>query len=151
MTTSMTAEVGQGSKEPTVVETYGFRDRLMHFEADKTLMDAAREIGPLIREHADEAERERRLSKPVLEALKETGLLKMATIPRWIGVRPDHSRARRRRGRSSRLCGRVDIGKPGGLGFLLCASPRRRRRGNLRQGWRRGDRRSVWTSAREKR
>ena len=35
MTTSMTAEVGHGSKEPTVVETYGFRDRLMHFEADK--------------------------------------------------------------------------------------------------------------------
>jgi indole-3-acetate monooxygenase len=57
---------------------------LMHFEADKTLMDAAREIGPLIRKHADEAERERRLSKPVLEALKETGLLKMA-IPKSLG------------------------------------------------------------------
>jgi alkylation response protein AidB-like acyl-CoA dehydrogenase len=56
----------------------------MHFEADKTLMDAARAIGPLIRKHADEAERERRLSKPVLQALKETGLLKMAT-PKSLG------------------------------------------------------------------
>ena len=26
-------------------------DKAMHFEADKTLMDAAREIGPLIRKH----------------------------------------------------------------------------------------------------
>jgi alkylation response protein AidB-like acyl-CoA dehydrogenase len=66
------------------VEIDGFRGWLMHFEADKALMDAARGIGPLIRKHADEAERERRLSKPVLEALKETGLLRMAT-PKSLG------------------------------------------------------------------
>lgn len=56
----------------------------MHFEPDETLLAAAREIGPLIREHADEAEQQRRLSKPVLEALRETGLLKMAT-PKSLG------------------------------------------------------------------
>ncbi len=56
----------------------------MRFEADETLMAAAQEIGPLIREHADEAEKNRRLSKPVLDALKETGLLKMAT-PKSLG------------------------------------------------------------------
>lgn len=83
MSTPTTAEVRE-SKAPTVVAIDEFRGRLMHFEADKTLMDAAREIGPLIRKHADEAERERRLSKPVLEALRETGLLKMAT-PKSLG------------------------------------------------------------------
>jgi indole-3-acetate monooxygenase len=56
----------------------------MNFEADKSLMDAVRDIAPLIEKHSDEAERERRLSKPVLDALRETGLLKMAT-PRSLG------------------------------------------------------------------
>ena len=56
----------------------------MRSEPDETLLAAAREIGPLIRRHADEAEQQRRLSKPVLEALRETGLLKMAT-PKSLG------------------------------------------------------------------
>lgn len=56
----------------------------MPFEADKSLMDKARAIAPIIREYAAEAERERRLSKPVLNALRETGLLKMAT-PKSLG------------------------------------------------------------------
>src|SRR5919204_4937634 len=56
----------------------------MNFEADKSLMDAVRDIAPLIEKHSDEAEQERRLSKPVLDALRETGLLKMAT-PRSLG------------------------------------------------------------------
>jgi alkylation response protein AidB-like acyl-CoA dehydrogenase len=56
----------------------------MHFEADPSLMDAAREIAPIIQKHRDEAERERRLSKPVLNALRETGLLRMAT-PKSLG------------------------------------------------------------------
>jgi alkylation response protein AidB-like acyl-CoA dehydrogenase len=54
------------------------------FEPDTTLLAAAREIGPLIRKHADEAEQQRRLSKPVLEAMRDTGLLKMAT-PKSLG------------------------------------------------------------------
>src|SRR5512145_3035021 len=56
----------------------------MNFEADKSLMDAVRDIAPIIEKHRDEAERERRLSKPVLDALRETGLLKMAT-PKSLG------------------------------------------------------------------
>jgi indole-3-acetate monooxygenase len=56
----------------------------MHFEADTSLIDAARRIGPIIREHNAEAERERRLSRPVLDALYETGLLRMFT-PRSLG------------------------------------------------------------------
>jgi indole-3-acetate monooxygenase len=48
------------------------------------LLEAARRIAPVIREHADEAERERRLSPPVLAALHDAGLLRMCT-PRSLG------------------------------------------------------------------
>jgi alkylation response protein AidB-like acyl-CoA dehydrogenase len=56
----------------------------MHFETDMSLIEAARRIGPIIRGHNAEAERERRLSRPVLDALYETGLLRMFT-PRSLG------------------------------------------------------------------
>jgi indole-3-acetate monooxygenase len=48
-------------------------------EPDSSLLDAAREIAPIIRAHSEEAERERRLSQPVLKALRDTGLLRMTT------------------------------------------------------------------------
>ena len=41
----------------------------MQIRADTTLIEAAGRIAPVIREYADEAERERRLSPPVLAAL----------------------------------------------------------------------------------
>jgi alkylation response protein AidB-like acyl-CoA dehydrogenase len=53
-------------------------------EPDQSLIDAAREIAPIVRAHSEEAERERRLSQPVLDALRETGLLRMTT-PRSLG------------------------------------------------------------------
>ena len=56
----------------------------MHLEADESLIDAAREIAPIIQKHNEEAERERRLSRPVFNALRETGLLRMST-PRSLG------------------------------------------------------------------
>ncbi len=56
----------------------------MQFKADTSLVEAARQIGPLIRDHSEQAERERRLSPPVLAALHETGLLRMYT-PRSLG------------------------------------------------------------------
>jgi indole-3-acetate monooxygenase len=56
----------------------------MQINADTTLIEAARRIGPVIREHSEEAERERRLSPPVLAALHESGLLRMFT-PRSLG------------------------------------------------------------------
>jgi indole-3-acetate monooxygenase len=61
----------------------------MNLEADKSLMDAVRDIAPIIEKHRDEAEQERRLSKPVLDALRETGLLKMATPKSLAGVETD--------------------------------------------------------------
>jgi alkylation response protein AidB-like acyl-CoA dehydrogenase len=56
----------------------------LYSRVDMSLIDAARAIAPIIREHSDEAERERRLSQPVLDALRETGLLRMTT-PRSLG------------------------------------------------------------------
>jgi indole-3-acetate monooxygenase len=56
----------------------------MPWEPDTSLLDAAREIAPIVRAHSQEAERERRLSQPVLDALRETGLLRMTT-PRSLG------------------------------------------------------------------
>jgi alkylation response protein AidB-like acyl-CoA dehydrogenase len=56
----------------------------MPCQPDTSLLDAARKIAPIIRAHSEEAERERRLSQPVLKALRETGLLRMTT-PRSLG------------------------------------------------------------------
>ncbi len=56
----------------------------MHSEPDRSLIDAARDIAPIIQKHNEETERERRLSRPVLDALRETGLLRMST-PRSLG------------------------------------------------------------------
>jgi hypothetical protein len=57
----------------------------MQIQVDATLIEAARRIAPVIRDHRDEAERERRLSPPVLGALHEAGLLRMCTRGRWAG------------------------------------------------------------------
>ena len=56
----------------------------MKLDADTTLIEAARHMAPVIQEHREEAERERRLSRPVLDTLYETGLLRMFT-PRSLG------------------------------------------------------------------
>ena len=56
----------------------------MNLAVDANLIGAARELGPIIREHADEAERERRPSKAVMDALAEAGLQRMFT-PRSLG------------------------------------------------------------------
>jgi alkylation response protein AidB-like acyl-CoA dehydrogenase len=50
----------------------------------ETLLTAARTLAPLIRQHADEAERSRRLPEPVVTALAEAGLFRMLT-PRALG------------------------------------------------------------------
>jgi indole-3-acetate monooxygenase len=50
----------------------------------RQLIEVARTLGPLIREHSDGAERDRRLSKPVHEALTAAGLQRILT-PRSLG------------------------------------------------------------------
>jgi hypothetical protein len=100
---------------------------------DTSLLAAAREIAPMIREHSADAEPERRLSQPVLKALRETGLLRMTTLRLLGGVgdRPRHPRPRGRGDRSPRLCRGVDLGEPAGLGIPLLPSSRRESRGDL--------------------
>src|SRR5688572_7795343 len=56
----------------------------MKLDVDTALVEAARALGPIIREHADEAERQRRLSRPVVDALAEAGLLRMY-VPKSLG------------------------------------------------------------------
>jgi len=56
----------------------------MTYAIDETLLAKARELGPLIREHAPQAERERRLSKPVIDALNRSGITKML-LPKSLG------------------------------------------------------------------
>ena len=48
------------------------------------LLNAVRTLEPLIRKHADEAERNRRLSQPVVAALAEAGLFRLY-MPRTLG------------------------------------------------------------------
>lgn len=50
----------------------------------ETLLERVRAIAPIITEHAAAAERERRLSKPVFEAMRDAGLYRM-WIPRELG------------------------------------------------------------------
>lgn len=61
----------------------------MRFDVDDGLLESARGVEQLIREHAEEAERERRVSKVVMEALAEAGLFRMLT-PRSLGGLETH-------------------------------------------------------------
>jgi indole-3-acetate monooxygenase len=56
----------------------------MNYAIDEGLLAKARALGPLIREHAAEAERQRRLSKPVIDALNRAGITKML-LPKSLG------------------------------------------------------------------
>src|SRR3954471_941065 len=57
----------------------------MRLSVDTTLLDKAQQLAPLIREHAAEADCQRRLSRPVVEALARAGLLRMY-VPKSLGV-----------------------------------------------------------------
>jgi alkylation response protein AidB-like acyl-CoA dehydrogenase len=59
-------------------------DTSSHGDATESLVESARALGPMLREHSDEAERERRLSKPVQEALVAAGFQRLFT-PRSLG------------------------------------------------------------------
>ena len=56
----------------------------MQTKIDTSLIEAAQQIAPIVAKHSEEAERERRLSRPVLDALREAGLMRMMT-PRSLG------------------------------------------------------------------
>lgn len=56
----------------------------MTFKIDRELLDAALELGPLIKEHSGEGERNRRVSAAVIQAMKDGGLVRMMT-PKSVG------------------------------------------------------------------
>jgi indole-3-acetate monooxygenase len=56
----------------------------MTFEIDRKVLDAALKLGPLLREHSAEGERNRRVSPVVLKAMKDAGLVRMMT-PKSLG------------------------------------------------------------------
>lgn len=56
----------------------------MRHTVDELLLEAARGLGPIVRDHADVAERERRLPRTVLDALSAAGLQRMY-LPRSLG------------------------------------------------------------------
>lgn len=56
----------------------------LHSPSLETLLTAVHRLAPLIREHADAAERNRRLAQPVVTALAEAGLFRMIT-PQALG------------------------------------------------------------------
>lgn len=54
------------------------------FAVDDALLARACALAPIIREHADATERDRRLARPVFEAMREAGLFRLFT-PRALG------------------------------------------------------------------
>jgi indole-3-acetate monooxygenase len=57
---------------------------MMVEDATEDLVDVARALEPIIRRHADEAESNRRLSQPVVQAMARTGLFR-TWVPRTLG------------------------------------------------------------------
>jgi alkylation response protein AidB-like acyl-CoA dehydrogenase len=53
------------------------------------LLDRVNQIAPIIRQHAAEAEQQRRLSRPVVDAMLEAGLYKMARPKAYGGLEAD--------------------------------------------------------------
>jgi hypothetical protein len=51
----------------------------MTMKIDTSLIEAAKDVAPIVAKYSDEAERERHLSRPVLDAMREAGLLRMMT------------------------------------------------------------------------
>jgi indole-3-acetate monooxygenase len=56
---------------------------------DAAIMARVKEIDPILREHAADAERERRLTAPVIDALRWSGVFRMAMPAAWGGPETD--------------------------------------------------------------
>ena len=62
----------------------GSTEYLTQEEETANLLDAVERIGPIITAHSDEADKERRLSRPVRDAMADAGLFRLLT-PRSLG------------------------------------------------------------------
>jgi indole-3-acetate monooxygenase len=71
--------------QPTATPSHGFTSAThAPFVVDEALLANARALEPIIREHADSAERDRRLARPVIDAMRAAGMFRMFT-PRALG------------------------------------------------------------------
>ncbi|MGZ8415343.1 MAG: acyl-CoA dehydrogenase family protein [Gemmatirosa sp.] len=73
------------SYQPTTAGVpHAFSAADARFALDRSLVERARELGPVVREHADDAERQRQLAPAVVDAMRAAGLFRMFT-PRTLG------------------------------------------------------------------
>jgi alkylation response protein AidB-like acyl-CoA dehydrogenase len=75
----MTSDDTGRSAEPS-----GFSRTTTAIATDESLVMRARALAPIIRQHAETTERDRRLARPVLNAMRDAGLFRMFT-PRALG------------------------------------------------------------------
>ena len=76
--------MASSSDRETSSVSSGFTPATGGLTVDESLLERARALGPIIRQHADSTERERRLARPAFEAMREAGLFRMFT-PRALG------------------------------------------------------------------
>ncbi len=72
------------SERETSAVSSGVASATVGVAVDESLLARARALGPIIGQHAETTERERRLARPILEAMREAGLFRMFT-PRTLG------------------------------------------------------------------
>jgi indole-3-acetate monooxygenase len=71
---------------PPLTASASFESRVA---ADEPLLARARSLEPIIREHADTAERDRRLARPVIDAMRDAGFFRMFTPRAFGGLEAD--------------------------------------------------------------
>ena len=72
------------TNQPPTVASYGFTMNDTRSAIDESLLAQARSLEPIIRDHAEAAERDRRLARPVIDAMRAAGMFRMFT-PRALG------------------------------------------------------------------
>jgi len=76
--------MASSSPRETSATSFDFATATRGVTVDESLLARAHALEPIIRQHIDTTERERRLARPVLDAMREAGLFRMFT-PRTLG------------------------------------------------------------------
>jgi alkylation response protein AidB-like acyl-CoA dehydrogenase len=76
--------MASSSSHDTPTTSFEFAPAPCSATIDESLLARARALEPIIRQHAGTTERERRLARPVLDAMRQAGLFRMFT-PRSLG------------------------------------------------------------------
>src|SRR6185436_4684529 len=76
--------MASSSPRETSATSFDFATATRGVTVDESLLARAHALEPIIRQHIDTTERDRRLARPVLDAMREAGLFRMFT-PRTLG------------------------------------------------------------------